>query len=150
MHCQQRTLKYSPGSSRAPSSPIPLGVLPSLPLGNGSEAALALQELSDFTDVCKLNFIPGKEKNVTLSKQMGYCFMFLRGVSVALAHSLQKQYFQYLRGKISKKPGTIMFCTCLGKAFKGSPTNKQIQTTPVTRGQTLQGINYNYGAKQKK
>lgn len=43
-----------------------------------------------------------------------------------------------------------MFCTCLGKAFKGSPIYKQIQTRLVTRGQTLQEINYNYGAKQKK
>ena len=50
-----------------------------------------------------------------------------------------------------------MFCTCLEKVFKGSPIYKQIQTRPVTGGsnlgeqrQTLQQINYKYGAKQRR
>lgn len=49
-----------------------------------------------------------------------------------------------------------LLCTCLGEAFKGSPTYKQIQTRPDTGGsslgeprQTLQQINYRYLAKQR-
>lgn len=49
-----------------------------------------------------------------------------------------------------------MVCTYLGKVFKSSPTYKQIQTRPVTRGstlgeqiKTLQQISYKYGATQR-
>lgn len=100
--------------------------------------------------------MPGKDKNVTLSKQIGGSFTFLTAITIAKAHSLERQYSQYRRCRITKQPATIMFCTYLGKVFKSSPTYKQIQTRPVTRGstlgeqiKTLQQISYKYGAKQR-
>ena len=49
VHCQLRALKYSPGSSRAPSSPIAVGALLSLSLGKwqqGSPCTLKSSQIS--------------------------------------------------------------------------------------------------------
>lgn len=117
---------------------------------------LHYEELLDFIWVYKSNFMPDKDKNVTLSEAIGYSFMLLTVVSIAKAHSLESWYSQYWWCRITKQPATIMFCNCLGEVFKDSPTSKQIQTRPVTGGsnlgeqrQTLQQINYKYLVKQR-
>lgn len=151
VHCQQTTLKNSPGSSRAPSSPIPLGVLPSLPLGKWQWGSTCTARALRFHRCLQTKLYSRQGIKCYIVQTDGLFFHAAQRSKFSFnTQPFKSNTFKHLWGRINKQPGkTIRFCTSLGKAFKGSPTYKQIQTRPVSRGQTLQGINYKSGAKQR-
>lgn len=74
--CQLRILQHSPRSSEASPSPITVGVLLSLFLGKWQRGSPCTAKSSRLLLMFTNHFMPDKDKNVTLSKQMRYSLMY--------------------------------------------------------------------------
>lgn len=109
-------------------------------LENCGGAALALQDLSDFHRCLQTKLYSRQGIKCYIVQTDGLFFHAAQRSKCSFnKQPFKSNTFKYLWGRINKQPGkTIRFCTCLGKAFKGSPIYKQIQTRLVPRGQTLQ------------
>lgn len=102
--CQLRILQHSPRSSEASPSPITVGVLLSLFLGKWQRGSPCTAKSSRLLLMFTNHFMPDKDKNVTLSKQMRYSLMLLTAVSTAKAHRLGSWYSQFQRCRPTKQP----------------------------------------------